>query len=84
MPLFEAAFLRRLGALERDAVIDVLDAFEFAARLNPRSLGEPHPNNKEFWTYEPPRTIARVPRMVLVYSIDDDNGVVRLWNIYLL
>lgn len=84
MPLFEAAFSRRLGSTEYPAAIEILDSFELVACRNPRALGEQHPNYPEIWVYEPPRAIKRLPRMVLVYTIDDKLGVVRLWNVYLL
>ena len=84
MPLFEAAFSRRLGNADFKAAIEVLDAFELVACRNPRALGQQHPEYPEIWVYEPPRAVRRLPRIALVYTIDDQRKVVRLWNLRIL
>jgi hypothetical protein len=84
MPLFEVAFSRRLDSASFQSAIEVLDAFELAACRNPRALGQQHPEFPDIWVYEPPRAVRRIPRIALVYTIDDVGGIVRLWNLVLL
>ncbi|MFZ5667165.1 MAG: hypothetical protein ACOY7L_18270 [Pseudomonadota bacterium] len=42
-------------------------------------LGVPHPQMNGMYLFEGPR-LARLPAIAILYSIDDDNGVVVLWN----
>jgi hypothetical protein len=78
-PLFESAFFRR-GA-HSDALWDVLLAFEEAVCVNPRRIGEPHPafSDGKIWIYESP-PIQRLPRVRILYEIDDDKGIVIYHN----
>ena len=76
--IFEAAFFKRGANI--DAFGELLDSLEFALRVDPRICGEPHPSsNGRFWVYEPP-PIKRLPRVFILYEIDEAAGVVTLWN----
>lgn len=78
-PLFEAAFWKR-GA-HHELFWDLLDNIEEFVAVDPRSFGELHfrRGDREFWIYESP-TLGGRPAVVIVYEIDDENGVVTLWN----
>lgn len=84
MPLFVAAFSRRLGSADYRASIEVLDAFELLVCKDPRAAGQQHRACPDWWIYEAPRVIRRLPRIALLYSIDDEGGFVRLWNVQVL
>lgn len=44
-------------------------------------IGVPHPAMPHIWVYESPR-LTRMPSIVIIFSIDDDEGFVDLWNCY--
>lgn len=83
-PTFEAAFWRQVGAHELDTCQELLSAFEVQATADPRRAGEAHAGVPGMWVYQSPRPLGRVPPMVIVYTIDDDEGFVDLWNLYRL
>jgi hypothetical protein len=64
--------------------LDILDAFEDGVKKDPRSCGEMHPaySKGNFWVYESP-PIARLPKIFMLYEIDDEKGQVKLWNFHL-
>src|SRR5690606_39428809 len=66
-PLFESAFYKR-GA-DNDGFWDVLQSFDDAVCVNPRSVGEPHPKLPNLWVYQSP-PITRIARMFILYEID--------------
>jgi hypothetical protein len=78
-PLFETAFSKR--AVDNEGFWDVLLSFDDAVRVNPRAVGELHPGfgSGTVWVYESP-PIARLPPVKIVYEIDDEHGVVILWD----
>lgn len=49
--------------------------------MNPRIVGEQHPGypSGKIWVYESP-PVARLPKVSILYEIDDENGVVILWS----
>ena len=63
--------------------MDVLESFEDVVCVNPRRNGEPHPAFKggKVWIYESP-PISRLPRVRILYEIDDANGIVIYWNFW--
>ena len=73
-----------MGSADYDAGLEVLELFEASACRNPRMVGEPHPEMGGLWLFETPYELRRLPRLVLVYDIDDDAGLVQLWNVYRL
>lgn len=79
--IFENAFSLRISAGQQSAFHDALLNFEFGAERDPRAVGVKHPGfpDKEYWVYEVPR-LYRLPRITFLYEIDDDAGVVTLWN----
>jgi len=83
-PLFEAAFFERLGKASYKAGLEVLELFETYALRDPRMAGVQHPTLPGLWLFETPSALKRLPRLVLVYSIEDDEGFVTLWNVYRL
>lgn len=60
---------------------DILVSFEEAVCVNPRIIGEQHPgfSGGRMWVYESP-PLNRLPKVTILYEIDDENGVVILWN----
>lgn len=46
-------------------------------------VGSPHPDLPDLWTFEAP-AIARLPAIVLTYTIEDDDGFVTLRNLHRL
>ena len=46
--------------------------------------GEEHTELPDFWLFETPQMVARVPRLTIVYTIDDAGGFADLWNLYRL
>lgn len=63
--------------------MDVLQSFDDAACVNPRIIGEQHPDlpGGRFWIYESP-PISRLPTVRILYEIDDDKGIVIYWNLW--
>jgi len=53
------------------------------AFINPRMIGVPHPEIPHLWVYEGPR-LTRFPPIVIVFTIDDEAGMIMLWNVWLL
>lgn len=76
-PFFAAAFCRR-GARFEDAFA-ILDIFEALVTRNPYLCGEEHPSQAGLWVWESP-PIARLPKAVIIYTIEDETGRVRVWN----
>lgn len=58
--------------------------FDQQAVIDPRMPGEQHPVLSELWLFETPGAIVRLPRLVIVYTIDEERGVVDMWNLYRL
>jgi hypothetical protein len=82
--IFEAAFYRRLAPAEHEDALDVIELFEKYALINPRMAGDQHPVLLEFWTFETPIALTRLPRIVLTYTIEDQDGSVTLRNLHRL
>ena len=51
---------------------------------DPRMAGVEHTELPAFWLFETPQMVARVPRLTIVYTIDDAGGFADLWNLYRL
>ena len=64
--------------------IEILDLFERQAVIDPRMPGEQHPTLPDLWLFETPNAVVRLPRLVVVYTIDDRRGAIDLWNLYRL
>lgn len=80
-PLFEAAFDRLCAnGCNREDMLEVLDIFEHGVTRSPRASGEPHVAFPELWVYEIPY-VARLPFLAMIFTIDDDKGVVLVWNV---
>jgi hypothetical protein len=73
-----------LALAEYDAGVDLLVLFDEYATLNPRMAGTQHPDLPHLWLFESPSALSRLPRVVLVYTIEDDEGYATLWNLYRL
>jgi hypothetical protein len=73
-----------LAPAEYDGGLDVLLLFDKYACINPRMAGTQHPELPHLWLFETPPAVSRLPRVVLVYTIEDDEGYVTLWNLYRL
>jgi len=81
--IFETAYWQRLGDVDHEAFLDILKNFETMALINPRMIGVPHPELPNIWVYESPR-LTRFPPIVIIYTVNDDTGMVILWNVRLL
>ncbi len=46
--------------------------------------GEPHPSLTTVWVFQTPPTLARLPQVAIVYTIEEVQGFVTLWNVYRL
>jgi hypothetical protein len=79
-PLFEAAFDKLCEVHPRHELLEVLDVFELGACRDPRATGEPHVSVSGLWVYEIPY-VARLPLLAIMFTIDDDLGLVILWNV---
>jgi hypothetical protein len=73
-----------LAPHEHLAAIEVLDAFEKQAKIDPRMPGDEHPAIADLWVFETPSGIVRLPRLVVSYTIDDEGGFVDMCNLYRL
>lgn len=85
-PFFDAAYNRREAELSAGPFAELMRLFESACKIDPRALGIPHPSfepPERFWVYESP-PILRMRRFALLYEIDPENELVRLWNVYFL
>lgn len=69
---------------EYDPFVDLLVLFDQYATINPRMAGSQHPHFAHLWLFESPSALSRLPRVVLVYTIEDEEGYVTLWNLYRL
>jgi hypothetical protein len=78
-PLFESAFWKR-GA-PRNGCWEILDFLDESIRVDPRSIGVPHPGFTEgdIWIFESP-PISRIERVYILYRIDDERGRAILCN----
>jgi hypothetical protein len=84
--LFDAAFERRLAEADYETFVDLMVAFDERCCIDPQEPGEPHPTLEppgRFWVYESP-PISRIPRFAILYEIDREAGMVRLWNMHQL
>jgi hypothetical protein len=76
--IFEAAYWKRAGS--NIDVWELLESLCDALEVNPRSVGEQHPDfDGSCWVYESP-PVVRLPRMYVLYRIMDEEGVVWLYN----
>jgi hypothetical protein len=73
-----------LAPAEYQGAIEVIDLFEIYACRNPRMAGDEHSELPGLWVFETPSALSRLPRLALVYGIDDDDGYVTLCNLYRL
>ena len=76
--------MRRLEPHEYEAGLEVLSAFEREAKRDPRAAGVEHPALPGLWVAETSSLLRRLPRIVIVYTIEDAAGVVRAWNLFRL
>jgi hypothetical protein len=78
-PLFEAAFLKHGGSSPSHS--DLLDYVEDMLLADPRSVGAfvQKSHIGEVWVFETP-PVQRLPKVRILYEIDDHRGVVVLWN----
>ena len=81
--IFEAAYWRRLGSVDPLGYEEVLHNFQDLAERNPYMLGLRHGLLDRIWVYESP-ALARLPKVAFAYEIDEERGVVILWNCHLL
>lgn len=44
--------------------------------------GVRHPDNPDLWIFASPANVLRLPRLVIVYTIDAIQGEVTLWNLH--
>jgi hypothetical protein len=79
--LFEAGFSKLCASYSRESLFDALDVFEHGAIRDPKSTGELHPKLEGVWVYEPP-PVVRLPPVIVVYTIDEEKGLVRACNIH--
>jgi hypothetical protein len=73
-----------LGSAEYADALEVLALFDTYAKRNPRMAGEQHPDLPHLWIFETPAALSRLPRIAVVYTIEDDEGFVTLRNLYRL
>jgi hypothetical protein len=73
-----------LASTEYAAALEVLGLFETFALKDPQMAGEPHPSLATVWVFQTPPTLARLPQVAIVYTIEEVQGFVTLWNVYRL
>ena len=80
-----AAFRKRVleGGAQSDELWDLLLSFDDIVCVNPRRIGEPHPAfvGGKVWIYKSP-PISRLPRVRILYEIDDESGIVIYRNFW--
>jgi hypothetical protein len=78
--IFVVAFWKQYEA--NNGIWDLLDSFEDAIKVDPRAIGEPHPDHTHngCWVHQFP-LIERLPITSVLYGIDDENRTVTLWSI---
>lgn len=67
---------------EYQEALEVLALFDAYTRKDPRMAGEPHPNLPTVWVFQTPSGLLRFPQLALLYTIEDGEGMVTLWNLY--
>lgn len=82
-PLFETAFYKLCETYPAESLFEVLNYFEHVATRDPRRAGVPHPNLEQAWVFEF-SGVQRLPRVVILYRIDDAAGLVIQANIHVL
>ena len=67
------------GPYDVDDLIDLLDSIESALDYNPYTFGVPHGENATngCWVYSSP-PIARIPKVYILYEIDESAQIVYL------
>jgi hypothetical protein len=73
-----------LGKAEYEAGLEVLDLFEAYALRDPKMAGEPHPTLPTVWVFQTPPSLTRLPQIAVLYTIDEPERYVTLWNLYRL
>jgi hypothetical protein len=79
-PFFEAAFSKHGGNSPHHW--DLLDYLEDMLMADPRSVGAFQRRSEvgnEFWVFETP-AVRRLPKVRILYEIDENRGVVILWT----
>jgi len=64
--------------------LQVLGVFEQFALKDPKMAGEPHPHLPAVWVFQTPPALSRFPQIAVLYTIDEREGFVTLWNLYRL
>lgn len=75
--------MRLLAKVDPLGLEELFDSFCILAERNPSLAGVPHPDVNDIYVFEGP-ALARLPRIAFVFSVDSENGVVRLWNCRIL
>lgn len=83
--LFETAYWHAAEKIDRDGFVDLINSLEFGLTRDPRSVGEPHAGfpGDRIWLVESP-PLRRLPRLCILYEIDDERGIVTLYNFKVL
>lgn len=68
------AFSRLAKQCSEATAFDLFESFELAVKVDPYALGERHPQY-DFWLFEM-EGVARLPRVVFVYTIDVEHGII--------
>lgn len=68
---FEAGFERRGRHINE--CWEALDFLEMLIKRDPYSAGVQHPGVPEFWVWESP-PVKRIPKMYILYTIDEARG----------
>jgi hypothetical protein len=74
--------LRLTARFDYQTLLEITDLFERYVEIDPKMAGIPHPEHQELWVFQTPEALSRFPKIVIVYSIEPDEGCVTLWNIF--
>ncbi len=74
--------MRLTGKYDYQLLLEVTNLFERYVEIDPKMAGMRHPDHKELWLFQTPDALLRLPKIVIVYSIEPDEGFVTLWNIF--
>jgi len=69
---------------EYEGALEILGLFEQFALKDPKMAGVPHPHLPSVWVFQTPTALVRFPQIAVLYTIDEPEGFVTLWNLYRL
>jgi hypothetical protein len=74
--------LKLTDKFDYQTLLEVTVLFEKYVEIDPKMAGTPHPEYQDLWVFQTPEALYRLPKIVIVYSIEPSDGFVTLWNIF--